>query len=112
MKVLRPTPPHRVEASLTGFLSAVETVLGSFAEDFSDNWAVAMKNPLKPRTELKHQLLWYVENYGLSLNTVRRNRQLLDHPTALLTQLLSSRGPTANINQLADYLNEHPDATW
>src|SRR5436853_48001 len=31
-----------------------------------------MENPLKPRTELKRKLLWYVENYGLSLNTVRR----------------------------------------
>jgi hypothetical protein len=37
---------------------------------------------------------------------------LLDHPEALLAQLLSSRGPTANINQLAEYLNEHPDSTW
>jgi len=71
-----------------------------------------MKNPMKPRTELKHKLLWYVENYGLSLNTVRRNRALLDHPEALLAQLLSSRGPTANINELAEYLNEHPDSTW
>ena len=71
-----------------------------------------MKTASKSRTELKHKLLWYVENYGLSLNTVRRNRELLDHPEALLAQLLSSRGPTANINQLADYLNEHPDSTW
>jgi hypothetical protein len=71
-----------------------------------------MKNPLKPRTELKRKLLWYVENYGLSLNTVRRNRALLDHPEALLAQLLSSRGATANIQTLADYVNEHPDSAW
>lgn len=71
-----------------------------------------MKNPLKPRTELKHKLLWYVENYGLPLNTVRRNRALLDSPQALLAQLLSSRRPTASIQTLVDYLNNHPESTW
>jgi hypothetical protein len=57
------------------------------------------------RTELKHQLKWYVENYGLSLSTVRRNRILLDEPLPLLARLLSSRGPMANVGKLMDFIN-------
>jgi len=56
---------------------------------------------------LKHKLLWYVENYGLTLITVRRNRALLDHPLALFATLLS-RNPMPNISGLYAYLNAHP----
>lgn len=58
------------------------------------------------RTGLKHPLKWYVENYGLSLSTVRRNRTLLDRPLKLLHRLLFSRGPTANISKLSAFIDK------
>jgi hypothetical protein len=42
----------------------------------------------KSRTELNHTLMWYVANYGLPLNTVRRHRAFLDQPRKLFTRLL------------------------
>jgi hypothetical protein len=57
--------------------------------------------------DLAHTLAWYCENYGLCLNTVRRNRKLLDNPRALQLHLLFSPGPTANVNKLTEYLRSH-----
>jgi hypothetical protein len=45
----------------------------------------------KRTTDLKHTLMWYVDTYGLSLSTVRRHRELLDHPRALFMTLMNRR---------------------
>ena len=68
-----------------------------------------MKKERPKKTELNHKLLWYVEHYKLSLNTVRRHRELLDHPLLLLAEVLNSTGREANAQGLLDYLNKHPD---
>jgi hypothetical protein len=59
----------------------------------------------KSQTELRHKLTWYVENYGLCLSTVRRNRKLLDTPLKLLNHLLYSRGPTPHIGKLSNFID-------
>jgi hypothetical protein len=47
--------------------------------------------------------MWYVENYGLLLSTVKRNRKLLDHPALLQMKLLSQGGPLVNLQKFCAY---------
>jgi hypothetical protein len=68
------------------------------------------KRTFPKRTELNHKLLWYVENYGLHLSTVRRHRSLLDHPLALQVQLLFSPGPMADLRKFCAYMRANPPA--
>ncbi|MEY2538802.1 MAG: hypothetical protein QOG67_2542 [Verrucomicrobiota bacterium] len=57
-----------------------------------------------PRSQLEHKLLWYVENYGLCLNTVKRNRRLLDEPRKLFLKILWQRGPQPDLSKLNQYI--------
>jgi hypothetical protein len=51
-----------------------------------------------------HKLQWYVENYGLHLNTIKRHRKLLDDPRALFLKILWQRGPQPNLSKLHQYI--------
>lgn len=70
-------------------------------------FARAMR-PRNSRTELAHKLMWYVEHYGLALNTVRRHRAQLDDPRNLFLTLLNARGPApVDLRQLYRYIKHN-----
>jgi hypothetical protein len=52
---------------------------------------------------LSHSLMWYCENYGLKLSTVKRRRTLLDRPHMLVRALLNSSGRTPDLTKFTKF---------
>lgn len=53
--------------------------------------------------DLKRSMTWYVDNYGIPLSTLRRNRGLLDNPK-LLYEVMAGRVPGVRLAKLRDFL--------